>query len=146
MCAALATFIYAKLPCSNLRWSITRSFLPQIGEPRKNEKSNKFDSRMLKFKSQVTLFVNHSYNSFYDLRSSEKWYSEQVMCPNIFGFFKIIWALYMNIPLTDIHASDPPIFILYKWLIALVVAKFTCWKSFETINYSMRKMYCKNNS
>ena len=41
---------------------------------------------MLKSKNQVTLFVNYSYNSFYDFRFSKNTYSEQkVMCQNI-GF------------------------------------------------------------
>ena len=30
-----------------------------------------------------------------------------------YGIFDFIWGLYMNISLTDIHASGPPIFILY---------------------------------
>ena len=39
---------------------------------------------MLKSKNQVTLFVNYSYNSFYDFRFSENMYSKQkVMCQNI---------------------------------------------------------------
>ena len=37
-----------------------------------NKKSkNELDSSMLKSKNQVTLFVNYSYNSFHDFRSSE---------------------------------------------------------------------------
>ena len=59
---------------------------------------------MLKSKNQVTLFVNYSYNSFYDFRYSENTYSEQ----------EVIWWLYMDIPLTDIHAIGPAIFILYE--------------------------------
>ena len=55
--------------------------------------------------------INYSYNSFYDLCSSEKTYSEpKVMCQNI----GIYMGLYMNIPLTDIFANGPPILILYK--------------------------------
>ena len=44
---------------------------PKIGVPRKNPRTNKLDSSMLKSKNQATLFVNYSYNSFYDFRSSE---------------------------------------------------------------------------
>ena len=83
---------------------------------------------MLKSKNQVTLFVNYSYNSFYDFRFSKNTYREQkVMCQNM-GFSILyggyIWTslvsrphfsrppeksslgtrLYMDIPLTDIHA------------------------------------------
>ena len=42
-----------------------------IGVPTKNPRTNKLDSSMLKSKNQVTLFVNYSYNSFYDFRPSE---------------------------------------------------------------------------
>ena len=47
-------------------------------------------------KNQVTLFVNYSYNSFYDFRFSENTYSEQkVMCQNM-GFLNLyggyIWT------------------------------------------------------
>jgi len=37
----------------------------------------KLDLSMLKFKNQVTLFVNYSYNSFYDFRFSENTYRKQ---------------------------------------------------------------------
>ena len=68
---------------------------------------------MLKSKNQVTLFVNYSCNSFYDFRSSENIYKADrgVLC-QIMGFsIFYIWWLYMNIPLTDIHAiaSGPAI-------------------------------------
>ena len=70
---------------------------------------------MLKSKNQVTLFVNYRYNSFYDFLFSENTYHEQkVMCQNM-GFYEFIWRLYMDIPLTDIHAIGPAIFILYQW-------------------------------
>ena len=42
-----------------------------VGVPTKNPRTNKLDSSMLKSKDQVTLFVNYSYNNFYDFRSSE---------------------------------------------------------------------------
>ena len=42
-----------------------------VGVPTKNPRTNKLDSSMLKSKNQVTLFVNYSYNSFYDFRPSE---------------------------------------------------------------------------
>ena len=42
-----------------------------IGVPTKNPRTDELDSSMLKSKNQVTLFVNYSYNSFYDFRSSE---------------------------------------------------------------------------
>ena len=44
---------------------------PIIGVPTKNPRTNKLDSSMLKSKNQVTLFVNYSYNNFYDFHSSE---------------------------------------------------------------------------
>ena len=60
-----------------------------LGVQRENQRWNKLDSSMLKSKNQVTLFVNYSYNSFYDFRFSENTYSEQkVMCQNI-GFFNL---------------------------------------------------------
>ena len=45
--------------------------MPTVGVPTKNLRTNKLDSSMLKSKNQVTLFVNYSYNNFYDFRSSE---------------------------------------------------------------------------
>ena len=42
-----------------------------LGVPTKNPRTNKLDSSMLKSKNQVTLFVNYSYNNFYDFLSSE---------------------------------------------------------------------------
>ena len=56
------------------------------------------DSSMLKSKNQVTLFINYSYNSFYDFRYSENTYSEQkVMCQNM-GFLILyggyIWTYF----------------------------------------------------
>ena len=57
-----------------------------IGVPKENQTWNKLDSSMLKSKNQVTLFVNYSYNSFYDFRFSENTYRKQkVMCQNM-GF------------------------------------------------------------
>ena len=50
---------------------------------------------MLKPKNQVTLFVNYSYNSFYDFRFSENTYREQKVVPK-YGIFDFIW----DIPLT----------------------------------------------
>ena len=46
---------------------------------------------MLKSKNQVTLFVNYSYNSFYDFRFSENMYSKQVHVPK-YGIFEFIWG------------------------------------------------------
>ena len=40
---------------------------------RENQGWNKLDSSMLKSKNQVTLFVNYSYNSFYEFHFSVKW-------------------------------------------------------------------------
>ena len=40
-----------------------------LGVPVKNPITNNLDPSMLKSKNQVTLFVNYSYNSFYDFRS-----------------------------------------------------------------------------
>ena len=39
------------------------------------------------------------------------------MCQNmaIMGVWILYGGLYMNIPLTDIHASGPAILILYQW-------------------------------
>jgi len=69
---------------------------------------------MLKSKNELTLFVNYSYNSFYDFCFSENSYREQkVMCQK-YGIFDFIWGLYMDIPLTDIHAIGPAIYILYQ--------------------------------
>ena len=42
-----------------------------LGVPTKNPRMNKLDSSMLKSKNEVTLFVNYSYNSFYDFHPSE---------------------------------------------------------------------------
>ena len=42
---------------------------------------DKLDSSVLKSKNQVTLFVNYSYNTFYDFRSSENTY--KVMSQNM---------------------------------------------------------------
>ena len=51
---------------------------------------------MVKSKSQMTLFVNYSYNSFYEFRSSENTYRDQkMMCQNM-GFLVLyggyIWT------------------------------------------------------
>jgi len=72
---------------------------------------------MLKSKNQVTLFVNYSYNSFYDFRFSENTYSEQKVMTYVpkYEIFEFICRLYKDIPLTDIHAIGPAIFILYQW-------------------------------
>ena len=72
---------------------------------------------MLKSKNQVTLFVNYSYNSFYDFRFSENTYSEQKVMIYVpkYEIFEFVWGLYKDIPLTDIHAIGPAIFILYQW-------------------------------
>ena len=51
---------------------------------------------MLKPKNQVTLFVNYSYNSFYDFRFSENTYREQKVVPK-YGIFDFI----LDIPLTN---------------------------------------------
>jgi len=51
---------------------------------------------MLKSNNQATLFVNYSYNSFFDFRSSKNTHSEQkVMCQNM-GFF--IWWTFNRYP------------------------------------------------
>ena len=70
---------------------------------------------MLKSKNQVTLFVNYSYNCFYDFRFSEKYVERTEGYVPKYGIFDFIWGLYMDIPLTDIHAIGPAIFILYQW-------------------------------
>ena len=44
------------------------------------EGNQNFNSSMLKSKNQVTLFVNYSYNSFYDFFSSENTYCEIRLC------------------------------------------------------------------
>ena len=64
-----------------------------------DQRQNKLDSSMLKSKNQVTLFVNYSYNSFYDFRFPKNTYSKQVIYGNTF----------------NIHAIGPAIFILYQW-------------------------------
>ena len=53
----------------------------------------------MKSKNQVTLFVNYSYNGFYDFRSSELEYIKRTgdYVPN-YGIFDFIWRLYMHIP------------------------------------------------
>ena len=49
---------------------------------------------MLKFKNQVTLFVNCSYNSFYNFRFFKNAYREQkVMCKNM--GFSILYGGYI---------------------------------------------------
>jgi len=68
---------------------------------------------MLNSKNQVTLFVNYSYNSFNDFFLKICTVNRR-LCPKIWDF-EFIWRLYMNIPLTDIHAIGPAIFILYQW-------------------------------
>ena len=46
--------------------------------------------------------------------------------------FFILYESYVNIPLTDIHASGPAILILgYQIINALVFAKFPCEKSIK---------------
>ena len=87
--------------CKNVAWFLNIIFenlvyISNIGSPRENQRWNKLDSSMLKSKNQVTLFVNYSYNSFYDFRFSENTYSEQkVMCQNM-GFLNLyggyIWT------------------------------------------------------
>ena len=67
---------------------------------------------MLKSKNQVSLFVNYSYNSFYDFCSSENIYSKRRYVPK-YGTFDFMCGLYMDIPSTDIHVSGPAICILY---------------------------------
>ena len=44
-----------------------------VDTSKKNHKSNKLEASMLKSKNGVTLFVNYSYNSLYDIRSSQKY-------------------------------------------------------------------------
>ena len=62
--------------------------------PRKNQGRHKLDSSILKFKNQVTLFVNYSCNSFYDFHFSENIYREQkVMCQNM--EFSILYRGYI---------------------------------------------------
>ena len=60
-----------------------------IGVPRKNQRWNKLDSSIVESKDQVTLFVNYSYNIFYDFHFSETTYNKQkVMCQNM-GFLNL---------------------------------------------------------
>ena len=52
---------------------------------------------MLKSKNQVTLFVNYSYNSLYDLKRTEGYVPKY----GHYGIFYILYGeLYMNVPLT----------------------------------------------
>jgi len=69
---------------------------------------------MLKFKNQVTLFVNYSYISFCDFVFPKLHIANRRICAKIWDF-DFIWGLYMDIPLTDIHAIGPAIFTLYQW-------------------------------
>ena len=69
---------------------------PSIGVRGVNQRWNKLDSSMLKSKNQVTLFINYSYNSFYDFRFSENTHREQkIMCQDM-GFLNLygnyIWT------------------------------------------------------
>ena len=49
---------------------------------RENQGWNKLDSSMLKSKNQVTLFVNYSYNSFYEFHFSVNWPREAMAIVN----------------------------------------------------------------
>ena len=114
-------------------WSTT------TGVPRENLGWNKLDSSMLKSKNQVTLFitiVTIVSTTFVFLKMRTEGYVPKY---EIFKFYVgVICGHTFNISMdwsTYLYTSP--------MVIALVLAKFTCQKSLQTINYSsVGKVYC----